>query len=69
MIYFKACPRCRGDVKPLGDQYGSYLSCLQCGYMLDAREKEHTSIVKRWRKEHMKAMSLTSQSTMQEAIG
>ncbi len=36
MIYFKACPRCRGDIYlNNGDQYGRYLECLQCGYEAD----------------------------------
>lgn len=30
-IYFKACPRCHGDVAELSDIYGAYLDCLQCG--------------------------------------
>ena len=32
MIYFKACPRCRGDMTLGEDMYGRYLECLQCGY-------------------------------------
>ncbi|MEE8443244.1 MAG: hypothetical protein V3S37_05785 [Dehalococcoidia bacterium] len=36
MIYFKACPRCRGDIYlNRGDQYGRYLQCFQCGYQAD----------------------------------
>ena len=26
------CPRCRGRVHQERDSYGSYLSCLMCGY-------------------------------------
>ena len=35
MLYFKPCPRCRGDMKLDRDLYGSYKLCLQCGYMID----------------------------------
>ena len=31
-IYLKQCPRCRGDLSVKSDQYGDYISCLQCGY-------------------------------------
>ena len=36
MIYFKACPRCEGDMSLTGDQYGSFKECLMCGYEIDA---------------------------------
>lgn len=33
MLYFKSCPRCRtGTVQLESDFYGSYLSCLNCGF-------------------------------------
>ena len=35
MLYFKACPRCKGDVHRDRDVYGEYLKCLQCGHMVD----------------------------------
>ena len=35
MIYFKSCPRCRGDVNLTIDIFGKYLSCLQCGFLRD----------------------------------
>ena len=34
-IYLKGCPRCRGDLIVKSDQYGDYISCLQCGYTAD----------------------------------
>ncbi len=37
MVYFKACPKCRGDMYQDGDAYGPFRSCLQCGYLLDLR--------------------------------
>lgn len=39
MIYFKACPKCRGDMLPESDFSGEYRHCLQCGMLEDvARE-------------------------------
>lgn len=35
MIWFKACPKCRGDIYLAEDIYGKYLKCLQCGYAQD----------------------------------
>lgn len=35
MLYFKACPRCKGDMHPNRDIYGDYRECLQCGHMVD----------------------------------
>ena len=39
MIKLKACPKCHGDLYLERDQYGRYLSCLQCGYMMELLEK------------------------------
>jgi len=39
MLRFKACPKCRGDMSPGEDQYGKYLSCLQCGLLLEIPQK------------------------------
>ncbi len=36
MLYLKACPRCRGDVKYLRDIYGPFLECLQCGFLISS---------------------------------
>ena len=33
MLYFNSCPRCKTGTVQLGsDFYGSYLSCLNCGF-------------------------------------
>ncbi len=37
MIEFKACSRCKGDVKTNQDIYGPYRQCLQCGRMQDVK--------------------------------
>lgn len=34
-IYFKSCPRCRGDIGIKYDVNGWYLDCFQCGYTKD----------------------------------
>ena len=42
MLYFNSCPRCKtGTVQLESDLYGSYLSCLNCGF-----EKSATSVRK-----------------------
>ena len=38
MVYFKACPRCEGDVILNSDMYGWYRECIQCGYETDAED-------------------------------
>ena len=35
MIKLKACPKCHGDLYLERDQYGRYMSCLQCGYPME----------------------------------
>ena len=32
MIFFKSCPRCKGDMITSADMYGKFVECLQCGY-------------------------------------
>ena len=31
MLYFKSCPKCKGDMVNTNDVYGDYKRCLQCG--------------------------------------
>ena len=35
MFWLKRCPRCSGDLYSDRDQYGDYVSCLQCGLTRD----------------------------------
>lgn len=42
MIYFNACPKCHGDLMMNQDGYGSFVSCLQCGFMRDIDLKQAT---------------------------
>jgi hypothetical protein len=39
MFWFKKCPRCSGDLYEEGDQYGNYVTCVQCGFCKDIHEK------------------------------
>ena len=40
MIFFKACPRCSGDMHVNRDIYGDYKECLNCGNMQDLESAE-----------------------------
>ena len=35
-FYFKACPKCRGDMYLDQDVYGVFAKCLQCGRIYEA---------------------------------
>ncbi len=35
MVYLKSCPKCLGDLTMREDAYGSFISCIQCGFMRD----------------------------------
>ena len=35
MFWFKQCPRCSGDLVAEYDQYGAFISCMQCGMCKD----------------------------------
>ncbi len=35
MVYLKSCPKCLGDLTLGRDSYGTFVSCLQCGFMRD----------------------------------
>lgn len=38
MLYFKSCLRCKEGTVELGsDNFGSFLSCLTCGYTINSR--------------------------------
>ncbi|MBI2847074.1 MAG: hypothetical protein HYX82_04245 [Chloroflexi bacterium] len=40
MLWLKMCPRCtNGDLYGDHDAFGSYISCLQCGYYLTEAEE------------------------------
>ena len=35
MFWFKLCPRCSGDLLEDRDQYGYFVTCMQCGFHKD----------------------------------
>lgn len=39
MIRFKACPKCGGDLYVNKDNYGTFVNCMQCGYLKDVTEE------------------------------
>ena len=39
MMYFKRCPKCHGDLYEDLDEYGRYISCVQCSHYLTAAEE------------------------------
>jgi hypothetical protein len=39
MFWFKSCSRCGGDLSEDLDQYGRYISCVQCGHYLTEAEE------------------------------
>lgn len=39
MMWLEACPRCRGDLFLDSDAYGRFVSCIQCGNILDKSQE------------------------------
>ena len=35
MIFFRACPKCQGEIYVTEDQFGKYRTCMQCGWLQD----------------------------------
>ena len=35
MFWFRQCPRCSGDIYMDRNQYGPYITCIQCGFSRD----------------------------------
>ena len=40
MVFFKACPKCHGDLYLDWDMYGAFVQCLQCGLLKDVRRQD-----------------------------
>ena len=38
MVYYRSCPKCRGDMHSREDVYGNFRECLQCGLIQDLIE-------------------------------
>ena len=43
MVYYRSCPKCRGDMHIRRDFYGDFRECLQCGLMQDLNTKIDSS--------------------------
>jgi hypothetical protein len=39
MIWFKNCPRCNGDLSRGADIHGEFISCMQCGCILNEQQE------------------------------
>ena len=39
MFWFKRCPRCSGDLFEETDQFGIFVTCLQCGFSKELHEQ------------------------------
>ncbi|MDA1218811.1 MAG: hypothetical protein O2909_05150 [Chloroflexi bacterium] len=39
MFWLKRCPRCSGDLFEQDDQYGIFVTCMQCGFSKDVHDK------------------------------
>ena len=39
MVYYRSCPKCRGDMHIRRDFYGDFRECLRCGLMQDLNTK------------------------------
>ena len=44
MFWFKACPRCNGDLYRESDAYGPYVTCLQCSHYLTVAEEAELAL-------------------------
>lgn len=44
MYWLKGCTKCGGDLASGCDQYGSYVSCMQCGRYQDIEIKKAGSL-------------------------
>ncbi len=40
MFFFKACPKCHGDLYLDNDAYGAFVECLQCGLLRDLVDRK-----------------------------
>ena len=45
MVFYRSCPKCRGDMHTRQDFYGDFKECLQCGLLQDLGEKTSVEVV------------------------
>ncbi len=61
MYFLKQCPKCSGDLITDSDQYGDFISCLQCGLCKDIQAGTSGSPVVDLRFGQIYAVSASSQ--------
>lgn len=60
MHLLKQCPRCHGDLIADRDQYGDFVSCLQCGLCQDIQVGDSGSPVVTMKSGHLLAAAASS---------
>ena len=45
MFWLKGCPRCAGDLFRDHDQYGLFVSCMQCGLSRDLSNQQEEPVL------------------------
>ena len=45
MVFYRSCPKCRGDMHARLEFYGDFKECLQCGLLQDLEKKTSVEMV------------------------
>ena len=45
MVFYRSCPKCRGDMHIREDVYGDFRECIQCGLLQDLSEQSSSELV------------------------
>ena len=45
MVFYRSCPKCRGDMHIREDVYGDFRECIQCGLLQDIAEQTGSQLV------------------------
>ena len=43
MVFYRSCPKCKGDMDMRRDLYGGFKECLQCGLLQDLVQNRRVS--------------------------
>jgi len=44
MVFYRACPKCKGDMDTKRDLYGGFRECLQCGLLQDLVQERRVGV-------------------------
>ena len=44
MVFYRSCPKCKGDMDMRRDLYGGFKECLQCGLLQDLVQNQRVSV-------------------------